>query len=61
MMLFVRLKTNTVTNTIMIELLASVVSRDTELIKMENVSMLMNIAHTLIKQESVSTVTDFTS
>ena len=61
MMLFVRLKISIVRNTINIELLVSDVSKVIELINQVDVNMLINIAHTLTKLESVSIVTDSTS
>ena len=61
MMLFVRLKISIVRNTINIELLVSGVSKVIELINKVDVNMLINIAHTLTKLESVSIAIGFTS
>ena len=60
-MLSVKFKTNTVKNTIKIELLVSAASRDIELTQMEDASMLMSTVPSLTKLASASTATDFTS
>ena len=59
-MLSVKFKTNTVKNTIKIELLVSAASRDIELTQMEDASMLMSTVPSLTKLASASTATDFT-